>query len=200
MLDLTGKKFGRLTVLNRVPSRSSNIKWLCVCDCGGSKEILSSNLVRGLTQSCGCLHKETIRKINLTHGASKTRLFHIWMNMKARCTNPNSRSWGNYGGRGIAICPDCLKSFSSFANWANSNGYREDLTIDRIDVNGNYEPQNCRWVSRQIQARNTRRNVFYKGKCIKEWAILLGISEKTINRRLRKFNWPIEKAIFTPVH
>lgn len=197
--DLSGKRFGRLTVLNRVNSQSE-AKWLCVCDCGGHKEVFSSNLVRGFTKSCGCLHRETTQKANSIHGESKSRLFHIWMNMKARCSNPKLSSWTNYGGRGISVCPEWVESFIHFRDWANLNGYREDLTIDRIDVNGNYEPNNCRWIDRQEQAKNTRRNVFYKGKCVKDWAILLGISEKTISRRMHKFNWPIEKAIFTPVH
>lgn len=197
-IDITGQRFGRLTVLRRVEGKSKgHTSWLCVCDCGNKVVAYGENIRYGRTQSCGGLHKEVIKKCNSTHGETNTRLFHIWSNMKARCSNKNLGSWKNYGGRGISVCSDWMR-FEAFRDWALLNGYDENLTIDRIDVNGNYEPKNCRWTTMKEQARNKRNNVVYKGKCLSEWAEEMGIGLKTLSRRLRS-GWSIEKTIFTPV-
>ena len=198
-IDLLGRRFGRLTVISEAAKIKKRIRWLCLCDCGKTKIIDGSNLRNGYTRSCGCLHSEVIKAANSTHKQAKTRLYHIWMNMKARCLNPKNKSWNRYGGRGIKVCGEWLEDFERFSRWAKTNGYSEELSIDRIDVNGNYEPNNCRWATPQKQARNTRKNVFYKGRCLAEWCHELGISPTTVDRRLHRSHWPIEKALFTPV-
>lgn len=132
------------------------------------------------------------------HGESHTRLHNIWLGMKNRCYNKKHDRYPFYGGRGIAVCPEWKNDYIAFRDWARSHGYSDNLTIDRIDVNGNYCPFNCRWIDRKEQARNRTSNVFYKGKCLAEWCELLGISQKALNRRLRD-GWNIEKALFTPL-
>lgn len=198
-IDFIGRRFGRLVVISEAPKHGKNRKWNCLCDCGRSVVVFGDNLKRGLTRSCGCLHSEITQNVNSTHKESKTRLFHIWQNMKARCSNPSRLDWKNYGGKGISVCEEWRNSYESFRDWANNNGYRDDLTIDRINVYGNYEPENCRWITNKEQQRNTRSNVLYKGKCIAEWCEQTGIDTRTVNRRIKVYGWPIEKALFTPV-
>lgn len=137
------------------------------------------------------------------HGQANTRLYRIWDAMKTRCTNPNSRNYANYGARGISICPEWMKDFKAFYDWAIENGYADDLSIDRIDNNGNYEPSNCRWASKKEQSNNSRRNVFltYKGKTqtLAQWCDELGFDNHwTICKRI-KSGWSIEKALSTPI-
>ena len=149
--DLTNKKFGRWTVLERVPNKNGAVYWKCKCDCGVIKEVKSSNLKLGNSKSCGCLSRELSSERMKIHGGRKTRLYEIWYNMRQRCYNSNIESYKNYGGRGIIVCDEWKNDFVSFRNWALSNGYTESLTLDRIDVNKNYYPENCRWVSQLIQ-------------------------------------------------
>ena len=136
-------------------------------------------------------------------GRKNTRLYRIYYGMKARCYNPNNSQYKNYGARGINICKEWLSDYISFKTWAISNGYRDDLTIDRIDVNGNYEPSNCRWVTHYIQSNNTRRNhkvtIFNETHTLKEWADKYNISEKTVRDRLLR-GWSYERAFTTPVN
>ena len=158
--DLTNRIFGELTALHRIKSdKSGHARWFCQCKCGNEKIALATNLVRGMTNSCGCLHKQMTSKARKTHGATVengkgTRLFQIWMGMKQRCNNPNSPKYKRYGGRGIKIADEWLKDFSSFHNWATKNGYNDHLTIDRVNNNGNYEPDNCQWITHE---ENTRK-------------------------------------------
>lgn len=164
-IDLTGNKFGRLTVIKEIgrDTKSRQKLWLCKCDCGNEKITKTSYLTSGDTSSCGCYRKECELK-NLsefwgkpkTHGLSKTRLYTIWADMKDRCNNKNNNAYKNYGGRGIKICDEWLDNFMNFYNWAIENEYDESLTIDRINVNGNYEPSNCRWTTWRVQAYNKR--------------------------------------------
>lgn len=184
--DLTGKRFGRLVVLERKSiecNYSSNttrrkIFYLCKCDCGNYTTVDSSRLLCGDTTSCGCYHKELLSKRVTTHGASKTRLYRIWASMIDRC-NPNRKSKNskNYSERGISVCED-WKKFENFQEWALNNGYDETLTIERKDVNRNYCPENCTWIPKSEQVKNTRRNIFVtidgQTKILKQWTNLMG--------------------------
>lgn len=201
--DLTGKRFGRLTVEGRgkdyiKPSGKHEVTFICKCDCGSIKEIRSSNLKNGTTKSCGCLMTELVSKRFLKHGQRNTRLYRIWCAMKARCLNPHVKAYKNYGGRGIKICPEWIDSFQNFYNWAMSHGYLDNLSIDRIDVNGNYEPSNCRWASSFTQTRNRRSNVTieYQGvkKVLSDWAKISEIDPETISNRLSA-GWKVEEAL-----
>ena len=228
LIDLTGKRIGKLTVLYRAENAGTNIVWHCKCDCGNELDVRSSSLLSNRTKSCGCIRRENFSsivegkkighltaiepaqpinrrtawkfkcdcgkevvvelrnvvngrvkscgcyrrkntgKLNRKHGLQKTnhRLYNVWVGMRERCNNPNNTSYENYGGRGISVC-DEWNDFESFYEWAISNGYdkeakRGDCTLDRIDVNGNYEPSNCRWVDMFVQNRNTRRTMAVK--------------------------------------
>lgn len=202
--DLTNQRFGRLTVLEfKGVSKSRSALWLCKCDCGNVKIVRSRDLVREHVKSCGCLKTELPSKRFSTHKLSKHRLYKIWDAMKHRCLNPNSSGFYKYGGRGITICDEWKNDFKAFYDWAMNNGYGEGLTIDRIDNNGNYRPNNCRWVDVKIQGRNKRNNrlLTCKGEthCLSEWVELLGFkNHTTILSRLRR-GWSIERALTEPI-
>ena len=212
--DLTGKKFGRLTVLSRSNNNTNDKKpkWICCCDCGNLTEVAGNSLISGRTKSCGCLKAETSHIILKTHGGStknnKEKLYTIWSDIKQRCYNKNSPAYPYYGGRGITMDNIWYSSYSAFREWALNNGYdptarRPDCTIDRIDVNGNYCPENCRWVSMKIQGNNTRKNrVLSLGDethTVSEWSDILHINSKTIMARLN-LGWSVEDALTIPVN
>lgn len=164
LIDLSGKRFGKLTVIERVGTdRNKRPLWLCLCDCGTEKLINGSSLRNGDTVSCGCYGKEQRLKSHISHQKTNTRLFNVWQNIKRRCYTKTNPSYKYYGERGISVCEEWRNSFETFREWAYVNGYDETApkgkcTIDRIDVNGNYEPNNCRWVSMAEQNKNTRRS------------------------------------------
>lgn len=197
--DLVGQKYGRLTVVERAPNHVAksgveSIAWKCVCECGNETVVNSRDLKTGNTKSCGCLKADWIKE-NTKHGMHDSRLYHVWEGIKNRCCNENSGMYKNYGARGIKICKEWAEDFLSFYSWAMSNGYDEsasfgECTLDRIDNNGDYSPENCRFVSVKEQARNTRRNkmVSYNNetKCLSEWCEEFNLNYKRTLYRINK--------------
>lgn len=168
LIDMTNERYGRLVVLKRADHNTNSNKplWVCKCDCGNIIETTRRRLVNGMTKSCGCYRIEFSRKQHTTHGLSKTsnknnRLYGIWSGVKDRCCNPNSKYWKRYGNRGITICDEWLSDFVTFYEWAISNGYSESLTLDRIDNDKGYSPDNCRWATYSTQENNRSNNVLF---------------------------------------
>ena len=202
LIDMTGKRFGRYTVLYRVENdKYGNGQWMCKCDCGNQKVVGGSALRKGVTISCGCYHKDIVARNGTTHGQSKSRLFRIWQCMKARCNNPNNKHYSYYGGNGIKVCPEWEHDFPTFAEWANSNGYSEDLTIDRIDSSKGYEPSNCKWATRVEQQSHLRNCKIYEingvSHPINTWCKIFNMPHETVRKRMAK-GWSAEKALTTP--
>lgn len=159
MKDLTGQRYGRLTVIKKIgTSNTGHLIWECVCDCGKTIEAEGYLLKRGSVRSCGCLRVEVTASRVTTHGNSNTRLYRIWQSIKQRCENPNDGNYIHYGASGVCLC-DEWHNFVNFRDWALQNGYAKDLSIDRIDTYGNYEPSNCRWVTAKVQNNNKKVNV-----------------------------------------
>ncbi len=206
LIDLTGRKFGMLTVIERRGSNSQkSALWLCECECGNKKVIDGHELRRGRV-SCGCYHDKLASQRaverNFKHGHRKERIYRIWTGIKTRCNNPNDVTYKRYGGRGIKVCDEWLNNFQAFYDWAMANGYSDDLTIDRINTNGNYEPSNCRWSTQKEQQNNKRNNrlITYNGqtKTIMQWSQEIGIKHATLLRRIDK-GWSVERALNTPL-
>ena len=203
ILDLIGKKYGRLNVVEYAgKNHRGKSMWECQCDCGNSRMVLGSRLTSGHTTSCGCYVAELTKERFTTHGMSKTRLFTIWQGVLKRCNNEVSKGYKYYGAKGIRICKEWHK-FEPFRDWAINNGYSESLTLDRIDNDGNYCPDNCRWVDMRIQERNTSRNKYitFRGetRCLMEWAEKLNMNYRTLQYRICTSGWSIERAFSTPV-
>jgi hypothetical protein len=201
-MNLENQRYGRAIVLKRVENKGRYVRWLCKCDCGNEFIALTIHLRSGAVKSCGCLRREVAieksKTINTKHGKHKTRLYKIWAAIKGRCFNKNNSAYKNYGARGITICDEWINNYPAFEKWAIDHGYNDSLTIDRIDVNGNYCPENCRWATRREQQNNRRVNHFLeyhgKKKTIAEWARTLNISSKRIYERLSR-GWSTKNAL-----
>lgn len=204
--DLTGKTFNRLTVIRPV-TVNKKTKWECRCSCGNVKAVDGLALISGHTKSCGCLHKDVMAekaKKAKTHGYTHHRLYACYYRMRRRCENKANKSYKWYGGRGIKVCDEWKNDIMSFINWSIENGYKEGLSIDRIDNDGDYSPENCRWADATQQSNNRSTNAFvtYNGEThtYAEWSRIVGIKQLTLRNRIVDGKWSIEKALFTPVH
>lgn len=197
--DLVGRRYGRLTVLGY----AGGSKWHCRCDCGEERIIHTGALNFGVNKSCGCKSRDFIKGMATTHGLSKDPLYIVWQGIKHRCYNPKAKHYKSYGGRGITICEEWLNDFVPFYEWAISTGYRKGLTIDRIDVNGNYCPENCRWATQKEQMNNVRHNrmITHNGetKTARQWADFFGVPYHVFYGRVVGSGWAVEKAITEPV-
>ena len=197
---LEGKKFGRLTVVKRHPENNKQNKeqWECRCDCGNVSIVSTNSLSTGSIQSCGCLQRDNASEYNQTHGHSSSITYVSWQAMKKRCYNENNDKYSFYGGRGIRVCDEWLNSFETFLK---DMGERPSIehSLERKEVNGNYEPGNCVWATRLEQMRNTRRNRYYeyKGaiKTLSEWCVEYGIALTTMLHRLDVLKLSISQAI-----
>lgn len=203
VIDLTGKQFGRLTVVGFY-GKSPNGKllmWLCECECGGYTKCSTADINRIHTKSCGCLQKEIVKKIKTKHGMSKEKVYAVWKTIKDRCLNKNNKKYMDYGGRGITICNEWAENFDNF--FKDMGFPEEGKSIDRIDNSKGYYKENCRWATRTEQTRNTRRNrlISFNGKtmCLQEWANILGVPRKRISDRLN-MGWSIKKALTLGVY
>jgi hypothetical protein len=200
--DLTGLKFGKLTVIEEVaphtePNGRKSRRWKCKCECGNETVVFGYALIKGHTKSCGCLHKK--------HGMRHDRIYKIWVNMNQRCNNENNSSYKDYGGRGIHVCNEWLNTnedgFTNFYNWSINNGYSDKLTIDRINSDNNYEPNNCRWATIKEQSNNRRTNTYITidgvTHTISEWSEITGVNQHVISTRRRR-GWSDRDAVMKP--
>lgn len=206
---MAGARFGALTVIDRRGSIRGRAAWLCRCDCGAEVVREGPQLRRftaaGKLQSCGCLKIERTAAMgvaNKTHGFSKRgKLYHVWTQMMRRCYSPGSKDYPGYGGRGIAVC-DEWRDVAAFFAWAHGAGYREGLTIDRINNGGPYSPRNCRFIENKFQGKNTRRVRFLTINgvvmSVSDWSRRSGIKYRTILQRLN-MGWPAERAVMEPL-
>lgn len=198
-MKLDGMRFGRLVVICREPSnKKEKPKFRCLCDCGNTTVVDGKNLRKeNGTRSCGCYARERAREAHTKHGGEGTRLYRIWGGMKARCYNPNNKSYYTYGGRGIKLCEEWEHDFGAFQKWSIEHGYKDYLTIERIDNDGPYSPENCRWATTKEQSHNksTSRLITYNGetKALSAWADEIGIHKDTLLSRLKK-GLPLEEA------
>lgn len=205
-IDITGRKFGKLSVIERCGTKHGQIVWLCKCDCGNEKIVSGHNLRSGRTKSCGCLIHDanaTRNKRHTKHNCCKTSLYKLWNSMKTRCNNKSVHNYRNYGGRGVTVCDEWNTDFVRFKEWAEKNGYKDGLTLDRIDVNGNYEPSNCRWVTVKQQENNRRNNHYLTiegvTKTLTEWCELYKAHPSTVINRLNTGCTPKE-ALTLPLY
>lgn len=204
--NLTNRRFGLLTVIERAGSNArGRATWLCRCDCGELIVVSGNDLIQR-QRSCGCQRRKALARFNketkTTHGMRNTRLYKEWRSMMNRCNAKSGKDYKNYAGRGITVCQEWRTSFENFRDWAHSAGYQDNLTLDRIDVNGNYDPSNCRWATLKEQANNTRSNLYleFRGerKTAKQWADELGINYNTLHSRITTKGWSVERALTTP--
>ena len=198
-----GTRFGRLTIIRPAESvltGKKNPTWhrrsVCRCDCGRERIVRDSQLRNGKTTSCGCYRYARLKEANTTHNESKTKLYDIRLHMIDRCTNPKCKEYNRYGGRGIAVCNEWIGSYEAFRDWAKANGYRDGLSLDRIDNDKGYSPENCRFTDRVVQSNNRSDNhrITWNGEThtMKEWSVITGIHYSRIRYRATH-NWPVEQ-------
>lgn len=206
--EMIGKKFNRLTVLERkYDPKHRRTKFICRCECGSKAIVDRQKILSGHTRSCGCLQKERAAEAKFIHGASLSdgsqehRLYKLWSAMRERCRCPNNQAYKNYGGRKIKVCKE-WGDYLTFRKWALNNGYKPGLTLDRINNNGDYEPTNCRWTTRRVQNLNRRNTLYltYKGKTLPmtAWAEKTDIDYKCLYSRITKLGWSVERALTEP--
>lgn len=196
LIDLTNKKFNKLKVIELDKERSNSRVhyWICKCDCGNIKSIETQKLKKGYIKACGCMKGH-----NTKYKVQDKKMYKKWLHMKDRCYNINDVSYKNYGKRGITVCEE-WKNYDNFAEWSLKNGYKPNLELDRINVNGNYEPNNCRYVTRLINSRNKRNTLkfVYKDKLmtLKEIAEMNNISYKLLWQRINRDKLDLKKALY----
>lgn len=206
IIDLTGEKFGKLTVIKfSGVNDNKRALWECECSCGSkpNKIYIGKYLRNGDTKSCGCLLQDTLFKSRITHGATRnrtnTRLYSIWTGMKNRCLYPSQKEYHNYGSRGIKVCEEWMNSFEEFQNWALHNGYKYNLTLERKNVNGNYEPSNCCWITQKEQLYNTRNTINITlcniTKPLKNWCDFFNINYSTVRNKYIRNNLLPEEGL-----
>ena len=222
-VDISGQEFGRLFTVGYAGTmrsksgRSLGPSYVCICSCGKQLIVRGASLLNGNSKSCGCMRTETLKRMGKesiqkilanpkwrghhVHDGRRTELYSHWCAMKARCNNKNSANWHSYGGRGIKVC-DEWQTFPAFRDWAMANGYKDGLTIDRIDNDKGYEPSNCRWVTMKQQSRNTSRNLYFTidgvRKSFSEWCEEYNVPSRAIYQRLKR-GWEIEEALEIPL-
>lgn len=204
---IEGTKYGNLMLTGKSGVKNNRTVVEAVCNCGSVKEYFFNNLRRGNTTSCGCYQKEIVAKVNFRHGlttrVNRHPLYHVYCSMKERCYNKKTRSYKNYGLRGIVVCDEWINDFVSFFNWAVKSGWKRGLTLERKENNGNYEPSNCRWATSKEQARNKSINIFLTAfgetKCLMDWSKdnRCVVSLNGLWLRIKK-GWNAKEAITTP--
>ena len=198
-IDISNQRFGKLLVVKKAYYQNKKVYWQCLCDCGKITYVHTSNLKCKRIRSCGCLKVEELVNRSTKHNQRHTKLYEVWKTIKQRCLNPKNVSYHNYGGRGITICEEWKNDFMSFYNWSMKNGYKEGLTIDRINNDGNYEPSNCRWTTRLVQNNNTRVNNYItinnETKTLTEWCRFYNANYGKVYRLYKLKNYDIIKAL-----
>lgn len=202
LINLAGKRFGRLIVVERADTLNGHVRWRCKCDCGKERIVYGSSLKSGNTTSCGCYKTENAKRLYSGARQKDTRLYAVWNGIKQRCLNENNHAFHNYGGRGIKICDEWASNYESFYNWAVRSGYQKGLQIDRIDNNGDYCEDNCRFVRADIQANNKRNVVLHtingESKSLPQWCREYNQPYSLVRQRVYKLGWPLQAALTLP--
>lgn len=187
---MIGRKFGKWSVIGGLKKKGYTPFYKCKCECGTERFVNYYDLRSGKSTNCGCVRKETCRRLQFKHGFSNTRLERIYVGIKSRCYNPNQESYKRYGARGIRMCDEWFNDPKTFYMWATENGYDDKLSIERIDVDGDYEPGNCRWATRHEQARNKSNNIIVtingETKCLKDWSKEIDVPYSTLTKKIRE--------------
>lgn len=194
-----GQKFGKLTVIEPVYERNRWL-WRCKCECGNETIVWPNQIMRGKQNACHCGKSKTFHEMYYVHGESHTRLHNIWKGMRKRCNNKNSSRYDFYGGRGIKHC-DEWNDYLTFKKWAVGSGYDDTMTLERIDVNGDYCPENCKWIKAEEQQKNKRNTIRVEENgetlCLKDWCDMHGMNYRTVHSRIKR-GWDMERALNTP--